>query len=111
MAWGDVYRLRSGERDLPANGGPGRLGFFRAVGYVLDEDQLYRAAGGDSYVAVIEFSDPLRARALLSYGNASQPGSPHVGDQLELFAAKELRDVWRTRAEIEAHLAERETLD
>lgn len=53
---------------------------------------------------------PLRQDPPLSYGNASQPGSPHVGDQLELFARKELRPVWRTRAEIEAHLEERETI-
>ena len=46
----------------------------------------------------------VRAMALVSYGNASQPGSPHNGDQLKLAARKELRPVWRTRAEIEAHL-------
>jgi acyl-homoserine-lactone acylase len=70
--------------------------------------KIREAVGGDSYVAVVEFSDPVRAAALLAYGNASQPGSPHVGDQLELFAKKELRPVWRSREEIEAHLAERE---
>ena len=33
----------------------------------------------------------------MSYGNATQPGSSHRGDQLELFAKKELRPAWRTR--------------
>jgi len=47
---------------------------------------------------------------LLTYGNASQPGSPHVGDQLALFARKEMRQAWRTREEIEAHLEARELL-
>ncbi len=68
----------------------------------------HQAVAGDSYIAAVEFSDPIRAAALLAYGNASQPGSPHVGDQLDLFAKKELRPVWRTREEIEAHLEERE---
>ena len=46
--------------------------------------------------------------AVLGYGNASQPGSPHRTDQLELVARKELRSVWRAREEIEAHLESRE---
>ena len=38
-------------------------------------------------------------------------GTPaHVGDQLELFARKALRPVWRSRAEIEAHLESRTRL-
>jgi acyl-homoserine-lactone acylase len=81
------------------------------LGFRPDEaTETYSAAGGDSFVAAVEFSDPVRARALLAYGNASQPGSPHAGDQLELFARKELRAVWRTREEIEANLEREETL-
>ena len=57
---------------------------------------------GGTYVAVVEFSDPVRAMTLIGYGNASQPGSPHASDQLELFSRKQLRPVWRTREEIEA---------
>jgi acyl-homoserine-lactone acylase len=45
---------------------------------------------------------------LLTYGNASQPGSPHDGDQLALFAADRLRTPWRRREEIEDHLELRE---
>jgi acyl-homoserine-lactone acylase len=108
VPWGEVHRLRLGDRDLPGNGGPGSLGIFRVVGYEADGKGRQRAAGGDSYVAVIEFGTPVRARALLSYGNASQPGSRHLGDQLELFANKKLRPVWRSREEIERHLEERE---
>ena len=40
----------------------------------------------------------------MTYGNASQPNSPHLGDQLQLAARGELRPAWRTRADIEAHL-------
>ena len=108
VAWGEVFRLRRGDADLPANGGPGALGIFRAVGYSEDEDGRFRAVVGDSFVAAVEFSKPLRAGVLIGYGNASQPGSPHLTDQLPLFSRKELRPVWRTRPEIEAHLESRE---
>lgn len=110
VPWGEVYRLRIGERDLPASGGPSRLGVFRSLEFAPEKDGRFRALFGDSFVALVEFSRPVRAKALLSYGNASQSDSPHRGDQLALFARKQLRPVWRTRKEIEAHLESREVL-
>lgn len=110
VPWGEVYRLRAGGRDLPASGGPSRLGVFRSLEFAPEKDGRFRALFGDSFVALVEFSQPVRAKALLSYGNASQPGSPHRGDQLVLFARKQLRPVWRTRKEIEAHLESTEVL-
>ena len=50
--------------------------------------------GGDSWVAVIEFGDKVKAKALLSYGNSTEKDSPNNGDQLKLFSKKELRDIW-----------------
>lgn len=108
VAWGDVYRVRRGGVDLPANGGPGDLGIFRVVEFMPAEDGIFQAYAGDSFVAAVEFSVPVRAKVLTGYGNASQPNSPHRSDQLQLFARKELRPAWRTRKEILAHLASRE---
>jgi acyl-homoserine-lactone acylase len=34
-----------------------------------------------------------------------------MGDQLELFARGDMRPVWRTREEIEAHLEARDSLE
>jgi acyl-homoserine-lactone acylase len=110
VPWGQVYRLRGGGRDLPASGGPGDLGIFRALGFAEDKDGKMRAVGGDSYVATIEFGPIVRARSLVSYGNWSQPGSSHIGDQLELLAKQQLKPVWLTRADIESNLERRETL-
>ena len=110
VAWGDVARLSIGSGDGPANGGPGSLGIFRVVEYGQTKDGHLQAGFGDSFVSVVEFSNPVRARVLLTYGNASQKGSPHAGDQLKLFSKQELRPVWRTRKEIEANLEAREAL-
>jgi acyl-homoserine-lactone acylase len=107
VPWGKSARLRQSQVDLPANGGPGELGIFRVVGFATDKDKTYRAVGGDSYVAAIEFSSPVRAMVLIGYGNASQPGSSHLTDQLPLFSRKELRPAWRKREEIMKHLEER----
>jgi len=110
IAWGEVNRLRRSNHDYPGNGGSGDLGIFSVVDYQPTGDGMNTAVAGDSYIAIVEFSDPVRAAVLLSYGNASQPGSPHRGDQLELFSRKQLRPAWRDRAEIEQHLEQHEVL-
>lgn len=111
VPWGDVYRLRYAGQDLPANGGPGQLGIFRVLSFAEGSDGRFRAISGDSYVALVEFSDPVRALVLTSYGNATQEHTGHVGDQLDLFARKEFRPVWRTRADVEANLERRTTFE
>jgi acyl-homoserine-lactone acylase len=100
-AWGEAFRLRAGGADLAASGGPGPLGVFRTFGFRALGNGRYAARHGDSYVAVVEFGDPVRAFALLSYGNASQSGSRHISDQVELLAKNQLRPALRSRAEIE----------
>jgi acyl-homoserine-lactone acylase len=107
VAFGHVYRLQRDDLDLPGNGFADPVGVFRAAWYRDQGNGRFEIMGGDSYVAAVEFSDPVRAMALIGYGNASQPGSPHRTDQLRYFSGKELRPVWRTRSEIEAHLEDR----
>lgn len=110
LPWGEGTRLRLNGTDLPASGGPGGLGIFRVLAGPLDPDGRFRVMSGDSFVAAVEFTDPVRAEVLLSYGNASQPGSPHIGDQLELLSQQKLRSAWRTRKEIEANVEYREVV-
>jgi acyl-homoserine-lactone acylase len=110
VAWGDVARLRSGKLDFAGNGGSSWLGIFRNIEYEPKTKGRYEATGGDSYVMAVEFSNPIKARVLLSYGNATQRGSAHLGDQLELVARKEMRPVWRKRSEVETHLESRDVI-
>jgi acyl-homoserine-lactone acylase len=114
VPWGEVARLQGGTVDEPANGFFGEpFGVFRVLEVDfgrIDAGEPLPVEGGDSYVAAVEFADPVRAQVLVAYGNASQPGSPHVGDQLALAAKGELRPAWRTRDEIEAHLEAREVV-
>lgn len=128
VAWGDVARLQGGAVNEPANGFNGNpFGVFRVLQVDLHQigggammpanggedpitsDEML-VSGGDSYIAAVEFAVPVRAKVLVTYGNASQPGSPHIGDQLTLAARGELRPVWRTREEIEANLEVREVI-
>jgi acyl-homoserine-lactone acylase len=107
IKWGDVVRLRRGPSDLPGNGAPSIMGAIRTVDFGPFVDGKTAAARGDTWYAVIEFSTPVHAEALLGYGNWSRPGSKHVDDQLALFSRKQMRPVWRARNEIEANLESR----
>ena len=91
------------------NGAPGDpLGVFRAAAPAPGPDGKFVVIAGDTYYAAVEFARPVRTKALLAYGNATRPGSPHRGDQLDLFAKQQMREIWRTRAEIAAHLERRD---
>jgi acyl-homoserine-lactone acylase len=114
VPFGDVARLQRGEFDLPANGFPGDpFGVFRALYFdtsTVSTEKRTRAVGGDSFVAAVEFANPVKAMVLNNCGNSSQPGSRHFGDQLALAAKGQLRPAWLTRDEILAHLEEREVV-
>ncbi len=110
VAWGDVYRFRVGDYNVPGNGAPGHYGVFRAMYYYSAEDNKEYAFHGDSYVAITEFGDKVRAQVLLSYGNATQPGSKHRGDQLQLLSEKKLRAALLEKQEILRNMEKKEVL-
>lgn len=109
IPWGDAFRLTDGQTSQPANGGDEPLGVFRSLWFVPEGDR-FTAIGGDSYVAAIEFTNPVRAMALTSYGNATQTQARQEfqSNSLQLFTQQKLRPVWRSRREIQAHLTAQE---
>lgn len=110
VPFGEVYRMRLGGKDFPARVASVYYGIVADGGFVRGDDNIYTIESGDTFVAIVEYSQPIRAEGLLPQGNSSQPGSPHIGDQLELFSQGKLRKLWRDRAEIEQHLELREQL-
>ena len=100
--WGESVRMRAGAYDLPARGGVG-LDTFRVLTpqELAPDEQIAHVIAGDSFIFAVEFSSPIRAKVLLTYGNASAPHDPHCGDQLELYARNEMRDALLWREDIE----------
>ncbi len=114
VAWGEVHRFRFGDLDLPGDGASGNYGLFRVVQFIEQADGK-RVAGqvqandppvgfGDAWIIAVEFSMPLRAFSVLSYGETTRSDSSHSADQIQLFADHQLRPVWFTEADIRAHL-------
>jgi acyl-homoserine-lactone acylase len=110
VAWGEIARVRRGKTDLPGNGAGTALGVFREIVYEPDEDGKFKSFSGDTYIALIEFSQPVHAQVLTTYGNASQHPISEIGSQLPLAAKQQLRPAWRMLDEIEANLVMREIL-
>ena len=110
VAYGEVNRFRIGSVDVPGNGGTDDLGVFRTMYFRPDNDKKNRAVAGDTYVAVTEFGTKVKASVLLSYGNASQPGSKHAGDQLTLLSQKKMRPALLEKADVLKNLERREEL-
>ncbi len=103
VEWGEYYKIKKGDEVLPGNGMNGSTGIFRVAWSNGRNGDKEFISGGDSWVSIIEFADTPRAKVLLSYGNATQPDSPHNGDQLKLFSEKRLREAYFTKQEIEEH--------
>lgn len=78
----------------------GSLASFGARSYPKTK-RMYGTAG-NSFVAVIEFGkDRVRAKAVLSGGISGDPGSPHFGDQAQMYADGQFRDVLFYREDVE----------
>jgi acyl-homoserine-lactone acylase len=108
--FGEVSRFAIDKVDLPGNGGFGNTGIFRTITWGPLKDGKRVPQHGETWVSLVEFSTPIKAKGLMSYGNASQPGSPHRSDQLQHLSDKTFRTLWFTRAEVEKHLEGRTTL-
>nr|WP_239005517.1 acylase [Gloeothece citriformis] len=107
VPWGEVFRFEAHGLDLPGNGGSSDLGIFRHFTFIPSENGQYKAVGGESYIAAVEFSQPVRAHVLNSYGNKTQPRTSANQKQLKLTSEKQLRPAWYSRQDVERHLVER----
>jgi acyl-homoserine-lactone acylase len=109
--FGEASRFRLDDVDLPGSGGFGNLGAFRVITWSGADPQGRRVPQhGETWVAMIEFSTPVRAWGLMSYGNSRQRGTRHHADQLQMLSRGEFRELWLQRSQVEANLEERTLL-
>ena len=58
---------------------------------------------GNSFVAVVEFGDSVRARAVMAGGLDANPASKHFADQAKTYGDGELRDVYFYPSQLQGH--------
>jgi acyl-homoserine-lactone acylase len=110
VPWGKAYRLNYNNIDLPGNGAGEFVGVFRVADAGYQKNHIQYINSGDSWVGLIEFGKKIKAKVLLSYGNATQADSPHNGDQLKLFSEKKLRDALFYREDLQSNIKSAEIL-
>ena len=59
--------------------------------------------GGNSFVAVVEFGDKVRARAVTAGGESGHPQSRHFKDQVERYSTGNLREVYFYPDQLKGH--------
>lgn len=63
----------------------------------------YYGTLGNSFVAVVQFGDKVRARAISAGGESGDPTSPHFNDQAQRYAIGNLRDVYFYPEDVKKH--------
>lgn len=58
---------------------------------------------GNSFVAVVEFGDRIRAKAVTAGGESGHTSSPHFNDEAKRYSTGDLRDVYFYRDQLKGH--------
>ncbi|AMQ57382.1 penicillin acylase family protein [Algoriphagus sanaruensis] len=103
--WGEINRFQrlSGAIDagfddeqayIPVGLASGNWGALAAYGARATEStkRLY-GYRGNSFVAVVEFGEKVKAKTILAGGQSSDPNSPHFFDQAQRYADANFKDV------------------
>ena len=68
--------------------------------------KLY-GTSGNSFVAVVEFGDSVRAKAISAGGESGRPSSPHFDDQALRYTKGQLRDIYFYPSQLQGHVQRR----
>ncbi|MEM7704762.1 MAG: acylase [Pseudomonadota bacterium] len=114
IAWGEVNRFQRLTGDiahphdddapsLPVGMASGNWGALASYGArrFPGTKRIYGVAG-NSFVAVVEFGDRVRAKTMLAGGQSGDPSSPHFDDQSDRYVNGEFKDVAYYREDVEA---------
>jgi acyl-homoserine-lactone acylase len=105
--FGDVSRFKLDDVDVPGDGHVGGLGPFRVITWgPLDAAGKRYPQHGETWIGMIEFTTPVTAYGLMSYGNSRQRGTKHRSDQLTHLSNHEFRELWLQRKQIEANVSQ-----
>jgi acyl-homoserine-lactone acylase len=117
--WGEINRFQRLTGDIVqpfTDAGPstpvgftsarwGSLASFGARAYPGTK-RLY-GTSGNSFVAVVEFGDRVRARAVSAGGESGDPASRHFNDQAARYATGNLREVYFYPGDLAGHTERR----
>jgi acyl-homoserine lactone acylase PvdQ len=93
---------------LPIGMASGRWGALASFGAKrFDTNKRLYGYSGNSFVAVVEFGDKVRAKTLLAGGQSGHPGSPHFSDQAPYYAERRFKEAAYYREDVQQRARER----
>jgi acyl-homoserine lactone acylase PvdQ len=113
--WGDINRFQrlTGDIVQPFNDAQPSIpvGFTSAVWGSLASfgarpypgTKKWYGTSGNSFVAVVEFGEKIRARAVTAGGESGHPASPHFNDEAGRYSTGDLREVYFYRSQLQGH--------
>jgi acyl-homoserine lactone acylase PvdQ len=115
IPWGDINRFQRLTSDLeqPFNDVKpsipvgftssqwGSLASFGARPY--PGTKKWYGTSGNSFVAVVEFGETVRAMAVTAGGESGHTDSPHFNDEAKQYSTGDLREVYFYRAQLQGH--------
>jgi acyl-homoserine-lactone acylase len=102
---GDLVQPFSDERpSIPVGFTSSRWGSLAAFGArAYPGTKKWYGTSGNSFVAVVEFGDSVKARAVTAGGESGDPASPHFNDQAVRYSTGDLREVYFYRSQLAGH--------
>jgi acyl-homoserine-lactone acylase len=114
--WGEINRFQRLTGDIvqpfsdagasiPVGFTSGRWGSLASFGArPYRGTKRWYGTSGNSFVAVVEFGDRVRARAITAGGESGDPRSRHFNDQATRYATGDLREVYFYPSQLEGHI-------
>lgn len=112
MPWGEVNRYQringairqpfdDAKPSIPIGFASGRWGALAAYGarYTNNTKKIY-GTRGNSFVAVVEFGEKVKAKSILAGGQSGDPNSPHFNDQAQRYADMQFKEVSFYKADV-----------
>ena len=113
--WGDINRFQRRNGDIVqafSDAVPslpvgftsaqwGSLASFGARAYPGTKKRY--GTSGNSFVAVVEFGERVRAKAVTAGGESGRPASPHFNDEAPRYSTGDLREVYFYRSQLQGH--------
>ena len=114
--WGDINRFQrltgdivqqfdDSKPSIPVPFPSSRWGSLASFGArTYPGTKKWYGTSGNSFVAVVEFGDSVRARAVTAGGESGNPASPHFNDEAVRYATGDLREVYFYPSQLKGHI-------
>ena len=113
--WGDINRFQrlnddiaptfnDADPSIPVGFTSGMWGSLASFGaHAYPNTKKWYGTSGNSFVAVVEFGERVRAKAVTAGGESGHPGSQHFDDEAVRYSTGNLRDVYFYREQLKRH--------